>query len=172
MNARCRCCCLCYHNRNLFQPILRTGHYIGIPTSRVYVFQLWRVFELFSRLRQSRLTKSIVSLTQLTLAFRPGDQPGLVLHDKQSWLATINRRAKKIYYQINLQILSLSRSFRKNFKLHYIDMNHVYIYSRWNVDWWPDDRCASSVPERIFKTIYSSPYAAHETATSSHIVNY
>ena len=50
----------------------------------------------------------------------------------------------------------------------------MYIYSRWNVDWWLDDRCAGSVPERMFKIIYdySSPYASHETATSSHIVKY
>ena len=48
----------------------------------------------------------------------------------------------------------------------------MYIYSRWNVDWWPDDRCAGSMPERMFKIIYSSPYALHETATSSHIVKY
>ena len=45
-------------------------------------------------------------------------------------------------------------------------------YSRWNVDWWPDDRCAGSMPERMFTIIYSSPYASHETATSSHIVKY
>ena len=48
----------------------------------------------------------------------------------------------------------------------------MYIYSRWNVDWWPDDRCAGSMPERMFKIIYSSPYASHETATSSHIDKY
>ena len=48
----------------------------------------------------------------------------------------------------------------------------MYIYSRWNVDWWPDDRCADSMPERVFKIIYSSPYASHETATSSRIVKY
>ena len=48
----------------------------------------------------------------------------------------------------------------------------MYIYSRWNVDWWPDDRCAGSMSERMFKIIYSSPYALHETATSSHIVKY
>ena len=43
----------------------------------------------------------------------------------------------------------------------------VYIYSRWNVD-----RCAGTMPERMFKIIYSSPYASHKTATSSHIVKY
>ena len=48
----------------------------------------------------------------------------------------------------------------------------MYIYSRWNVDWWPDDRCAGSMPERMFKIIKSSPYASHETATFSHIVKY
>ena len=48
----------------------------------------------------------------------------------------------------------------------------MYIYSRWNVDWWPEDRYAGSMPERMFKIIYSSPYALHETATSSHIVKY
>ena len=48
----------------------------------------------------------------------------------------------------------------------------MYIYSRWNVDWWHDNRCAGSVPERMFKIIYSSPYASHETATPSHIVKY
>ena len=52
------------------------------------------------------------------------------------------------------------------------DMTLMYIYSRWNVDWWPDDRCAGSMLERMFKIIYSSPYASHETATSSHIVQY
>ena len=31
------------------------------------------------------------------------------------------------------------------------------IYNRWNVDWWPDDRFAGSMPERMFKIIYSSP---------------
>ena len=46
------------------------------------------------------------------------------------------------------------------------------IYNRSNVDWWPDDRCAGSMPERMFKIIYSSPYASPETATSSHIVSY
>ena len=45
-------------------------------------------------------------------------------------------------------------------------------YNRWNVDWWPDDRFADSMPERMLKIIYSSPYASHETATSSHIVKY
>ena len=48
----------------------------------------------------------------------------------------------------------------------------MYIYIRWNVDWWPDDRCAGSMPKRMFKIIYSSPYALHETATSSNIVKY
>ena len=48
----------------------------------------------------------------------------------------------------------------------------MYIYSRWNVDWWPDDRCAGSMPETMFKINYSAPYAWHETATSSHIVKY
>ena len=37
------------------------------------------------------------------------------------------------------------------------------------IDWWPDVRCAGSIPERMFKITYSSPYASHETATS-HIV--
>ena len=41
-----------------------------------------------------------------------------------------------------------------------------------HIDWWPDDRCAGSMPERMFKIIYSSPYASHKTATSSHIVKY
>ena len=50
-----------------------------------------------------------------------------------------------------------------------ISMN---IYNRWNVDWWPDDRCAGSMPERMFKIIYSLPYTSHETATSSHTVKY
>ena len=35
-----------------------------------------------------------------------------------------------------------------------------------------DDRFAGSMPERMFKIIYSSPYASKETATSSHIVKY
>ena len=48
----------------------------------------------------------------------------------------------------------------------------MYLYSRWNVDWWPDDRFAGLMRERMFKIIYSSPYASHETATSSHIVKY
>ena len=48
----------------------------------------------------------------------------------------------------------------------------MYIYSRWNVDWWPDDRCAGSIPERMFKIIHNLPYASHETATSSRIVKY
>ena len=48
----------------------------------------------------------------------------------------------------------------------------MYIYSQWNVDWWPNDRCAGSMPERMFTIIYSSLYASHETTTSSHIVNY
>ena len=48
----------------------------------------------------------------------------------------------------------------------------IYIYSRWNVDLWLDDRCAGSMPERMFKIIYSSPYASHDTATSSNIVKY
>ena len=48
----------------------------------------------------------------------------------------------------------------------------MYIYSRWNVDWWPDDRCAGSMPERMFKINYTSPYASHKTTTSSHIVKY
>ena len=48
----------------------------------------------------------------------------------------------------------------------------MYIYSRWNVDWSPGDRCAGSMPERLSKIIYRSPYASHETATSSHIVKY
>ena len=39
------------------------------------------------------------------------------------------------------------------------------------VDWWPDDRDASSMPERMFKIIYTSPSASHETATS-HIVKH
>ena len=49
----------------------------------------------------------------------------------------------------------------------------MYIYSRWNIDWWPDgdDRCAGSMLERMSKIIYSSPYASHETATS-HVVKY
>ena len=34
-----------------------------------------------------------------------------------------------------------------------------------------DDRCAGSKLERIFKIIYSSPYAPYEIATS-HIVKY
>ena len=38
------------------------------------------------------------------------------------------------------------------------------------LSWWPDDSCAGAMPERMFKIIYSSPYASHETATSSHIV--
>ena len=46
------------------------------------------------------------------------------------------------------------------------------IYNRWNVDWLLDGRCAGSMPERMFKIIYSSPYASHETATSSHIIKY
>ena len=41
----------------------------------------------------------------------------------------------------------------------------MYIYSRWNVDWRPD-RCAGSMPKRMFKIVYSSPYASHGTATS------
>ena len=48
----------------------------------------------------------------------------------------------------------------------------MYICSRWNVDWWPDDRFAGSMPEKMLKIIYSSPYASHETATSSQIVKY
>ena len=43
---------------------------------------------------------------------------------------------------------------------------------RWNVDWWPDDRFAGSMPEKMFKIIYSSPYASNKTATSSHIYIY
>ena len=43
----------------------------------------------------------------------------------------------------------------------------MYIYSRWNVNWWPNDRCAGSKLEWMLKIIYSS---LHETATS-HIVN-
>ena len=30
----------------------------------------------------------------------------------------------------------------------------MYMFSRWNADWWPDDRCAGSMPER-------SPYASY-----------
>ena len=49
------------------------------------------------------------------------------------------------------------------------------IYNRWDVDWWSDDtvdRFAGSMPERMFKIIYCSPYASHETAASSQIVKY
>ena len=35
-----------------------------------------------------------------------------------------------------------------------------------------DDRFAGLMRERMFKIIYSLPYASHETATSSHIVKY
>ena len=48
----------------------------------------------------------------------------------------------------------------------------MYIYSQWNVDRWPDDRCAGSMRERMFKIIYSSPYASHESATSSRVFKY
>ena len=40
------------------------------------------------------------------------------------------------------------------------------------IDWWPDDRRAGSMRERMFKIIYNWPYASHATATSSHIVKY
>ena len=48
----------------------------------------------------------------------------------------------------------------------------IYLYSRCDVDWWPDDRFAGLMRERMFKIDYSSRYASHETATSSHIVKY
>ena len=50
----------------------------------------------------------------------------------------------------------------------------MYIYSRLNVEWWPDDRCAglmATMPKRMFKITYSLSYASHETATSQ-IVQY
>jgi len=47
----------------------------------------------------------------------------------------------------------------------------MYIYTQWNIDWWPDDKCAGLMLERMFKIIYSSPYVSHKTATS-HIVKY
>ena len=39
-------------------------------------------------------------------------------------------------------------------------------------NWWPDDRFAGLMRERMFKIIYSLLYASHKTATSSHIVKY
>jgi len=40
---------------------MRTGRYIGVPTSRVSVLKLERVFALFSRPTQYRLAKSIAN---------------------------------------------------------------------------------------------------------------
>ena len=68
---------------------MRTGHYVGIPTSRVSVFKLKPVFSLFSRMTQSRLAKLIISLTQLTSTIHVGDQSWLVLHGKQLLLSMI-----------------------------------------------------------------------------------
>ena len=60
---------------------MRTGHYIGIPISRVSVFLSVLVFALFSRLTQ------LVTLIKLISVLRLGNQPRLVLHGKQLWLA-------------------------------------------------------------------------------------
>ena len=48
----------------------------------------------------------------------------------------------------------------------------MYIYSRWNIACWPDDRCAGSMLDMMFKIIYSSPYASHETTTSYIVKTY
>ena len=49
---------------------------------------------------------------------------------------------------------------------------YINVHLQSNVDWWPDDMCAGSMPEIMFKINYSSPCASQETATSSHIVKY
>jgi len=41
--------------------MMRTGHYIGVPTGRVSIFKLGRAFALLSRLMQSQLAKSVVT---------------------------------------------------------------------------------------------------------------
>ena len=73
---------------------MRIGNYIGIPTSCSSIFKLEPVFALFSRLTQSWLVKSVISLTQLTSALHIRDILGLVLHGKQPWFARMMKEYK------------------------------------------------------------------------------
>ena len=60
--------------------MMRKRHYIGIPTGRLSILKLGRVFPLLSRLMQSQLAKSLITLTPLTSAFPLPYQSVLALH--------------------------------------------------------------------------------------------
>jgi len=54
------------HTLLVLHAMFRTwmGNYFGIPTSRVSMFKLGRVFALFPRLTQERLTKAVAIIVQ------------------------------------------------------------------------------------------------------------